>query len=226
VKTIHQLSQSVSSLNAFLGTFYLLLTLAATDAPAGEKVNHQTLKDDAAHLAEIGEATDAMNFVQNTRDETTHPDVARVRYDRTSDRFYWKGPVTGKDMSLSREDFECQIFAPYYLFTEIHWKAVPSKPNVQTLRDDAAEIAEVDEATDAMNFIQSARDAVEDFKAVKEGSPVQEWPNVSLVWYDRATDHFHWKGPTTGKIMSMSREDFECQIFAPYYLWLESHRNY
>jgi hypothetical protein len=59
MKTIHQLSQSVWALTAFLAALYLfLLTVAATDAPAGQRVNAKTLKDDAAHLAEIGEATD------------------------------------------------------------------------------------------------------------------------------------------------------------------------
>ena len=127
-----------------------------------------------------------MNFVPDTRDDTTHSDVAQVCYHRASDHFYWKGPVTGKEMSMSREDFGYLIFAPYYLWNEMHpnapypagWRG-QSKPHSQTLKDDAAELAEIDEATDAFNFIQDTRDAAADIKGGKEGRPIHEWP-VSL----------------------------------------------
>jgi hypothetical protein len=65
VKTIHQLFQSLSALNAFLGAFYLflLLTLAATAVQAGQP-DHHTLKAALADLTQDGYMTDALNHLQ------------------------------------------------------------------------------------------------------------------------------------------------------------------
>ena len=112
------------------------------------------------------QATTAMNFLQDLRGT---PHVKSVDYDSKTDSYLWKGPTTGKQMSMSRTDFNNQIWTPY-------------------------------QATAAMNFLQDKRGT----------------PHVKSVGYDSKTDSYLWKGPTTGKRMSMSRADFDDQVLAPY----------
>jgi len=112
------------------------------------------------------QATDAMNFLQDLRG-ATH--VQSVDYDDKTDSYTWKGPTTGKQMSMSRTEFNNEIWAPY-------------------------------QATVAMNWLQD-----------KQGAP-----HVKTVGYEDKTDSYAWRGPTTGKRMTMSRADFDDQVLTPY----------
>jgi hypothetical protein len=103
----------------FQAAFYLflLMVLVATQAPAGQPM---TLKAAAARLAQSGYMTEAFNFVQDTRGLTIRPHVAEVWCDSGSNRFYLKGPVTGKEMSMDRDQFIQEIFYPSYLWLKLH----------------------------------------------------------------------------------------------------------
>jgi hypothetical protein len=118
MKIISQLSQSVSALNAFLGTFYLfvLLALAATDAPAGEPDDHHIFEAAMVDIALDGEMTDAMNHLQS---ELGRPPVAEVRYDVETDRMYWTGTKTGKAMSMDSEKFYKEIIIPFWIWSKV-----------------------------------------------------------------------------------------------------------
>jgi hypothetical protein len=41
--------------------------------------------------------------------------------------------------------------------------------------------------------------------------------HIDEVWYDFDSDLFHWRGPSTGNRMAMSREKFEKDILFPYF---------
>jgi hypothetical protein len=114
MKTVYQPSQSVSAPSAFLAAFYLslLLTLAATDASAGERSSEEIYRAAIADLAGDGLMTDALNLLQK---ELGKPPVAEVRYDSGTDRMYWTGPKTGKTVSMSRERFMKEIYASFSL---------------------------------------------------------------------------------------------------------------
>jgi hypothetical protein len=116
MKTISQLSQSVSALSVFLAAFYLFLLLtAATDTPAREPAD--PLKVAMAELAQDGVMTDAMNHLQS---ELGKPPVSQVQYDGDTDCFYWTGPVTGKTMSMDRVRFLEEIFSPFMVWSDLH----------------------------------------------------------------------------------------------------------
>jgi hypothetical protein len=59
---------------------------------------------------EPSEATDAFNYLQ---DQLGKPHVKGVTYDPDADRFRWRGPVSGRKMSMSREKFWEEICLPY-----------------------------------------------------------------------------------------------------------------
>ena len=42
-------------------------------------------------------------------------------------------------------------------------------------------------------------------------------PHIDEVWYDFDSDYFHWRGPTTGNRMAMTRVKFERDILFPYF---------
>ena len=79
---------------------------------------------------------------------------------------------------------------------------VPPTPYTQSVAQTPGEQAPLtsSQATDAMNFLQDLRGAT----------------HVQSVDYDDKTDSYTWKGPTTGKQMSMSRTEFNNEIWAPY----------
>lgn len=166
----------------------------------------QTQADPIPELVE-GQSLAAFNFAQDTL-QRLH--ITAIRYDRATDRFYWKGPRTGKKMSMDQERFTVEIWRPYYQWLDCQ-RVTPS------------ELAESGDATKAFNYAQNTRDTVAYFKAVKEGRPVHEWPNVDRVWYEEVTQLFHWTGPTTGKEMSMGRDQFIKEIWYPYFVWIDSH---
>jgi len=104
----------------------LLLWLLALTAPAkgGEHrpslislPDPDELKAYIASMSQDGFPLKAFNFVQDTRHQ---PHVAQVRYDIETDRFYWQGPRTGKEMSMDRERFMTQVWAPYTHWCELH----------------------------------------------------------------------------------------------------------
>jgi hypothetical protein len=70
----------------------------------------------ATELAEKGpngepsEATGAFNYLQ---DKLGKPHVKEVTYDPDADRFRWRGPVSGRRMSMSREKFWEEVCLPY-----------------------------------------------------------------------------------------------------------------
>jgi hypothetical protein len=157
-----------------------------------------------------GQSLPAFNFVQ---DSLQRPHITTIRYDRATDRFYWKGPVTGKEMSMDQTRFTVEIWRPYYQWTEAQ-------------QDNPVELAESGDATKAFNYGQSGRDAAKIYKAVIGGRPFHDWPHVDHVWYDEATQLFHWTGPETGKETSMGREQFVKEIWYPYFVWIDSHSWY
>jgi hypothetical protein len=177
----------------------LLLMLAVRQAQA----------DPIPELVE-GQSLAAFNFLQDT---LHRPHITEIRYDRATDRFYWKAPKTGKAMSMDQTQFTNGIWRPYYAWIE----AQQANP---------VELAESGDATKAFNYAQSGRDAAKIYKAVIEGRPFHDWPHVDRVWYDDVKQLFHWTGPVTGKEMSMGREQFMKEIWYPYFVWVDSHSWY
>jgi hypothetical protein len=65
----------------------------------------------------------------------------------------------------------------------------------------ATESAESGDALKALNYLQEQLGK----------------PQVDEVWYDFDSDFYHWRGPTTGNRMAMTRVKFEREILYPYY---------
>ncbi len=154
-----------------------------------------------------GQSLAAFNFLQDT---LQRPHITQIRYDRATDRFYWKGPRTGKEMSMDQERFTTEIWRPYFQWTEAQ-------------QVNPVELAQSGDATKAFNYAQSGRDAAKIYKAIIEGRPFHDWPHVDQAWYDEVKQLFHWTGPQTGKEMSMSRDQFIKDIWYPYFVWIDSH---
>jgi hypothetical protein len=91
--------------------FLLLLLFAVGEAQAGPIPVPDTddLKAYAVGVTEHGQSLKAFNFVQ---DSLYRPHLSAITYDPASDRFYWKGPVNGKSMSMDREQFFIEIWSP------------------------------------------------------------------------------------------------------------------
>jgi hypothetical protein len=70
-------------------------------------------KGEALAIAQSGDATNVFNLLQ---DQLGKPHVFQVWYDLDMERFRRLGPVTGKEMSMSRIDFIEQIWSPYCPF--------------------------------------------------------------------------------------------------------------
>ncbi len=96
----------------------------------------------------------------------------------------------------------------------------------QSQAENPCEMVQSGEATEAFNFMQTTRTAAADYKAIQEGRPFVERPHVDKVWYDSATQLFHWQGPATGKEMSMGRKQFMKEIWFPYFYWLWLHTSF
>jgi hypothetical protein len=76
---------------------------------------------DPVQLAKTGDATDAFNYVQENREDTLkHPPVDQVWFDETTQLFHWKGPKTGKEMNMGRDQFLKEIYYPYSLWIGLH----------------------------------------------------------------------------------------------------------
>jgi hypothetical protein len=176
--------------------FILLSSLGVQADPIPELVEPQSLA--------------AFNFAQDT---LGRPHVHAIRYDRATERFYWKDARTGKAKSMDQTEFTNEIWRPYYAWIE----AQQANP---------VELAESGDATTAFNRAQDGRDAAEAFKAVREGREVVSRPHVDRVWYDDVKQLFHWTGPVIGKEMSMGREQFIKEVWYPYFLWVDSHSWY
>jgi hypothetical protein len=149
-----------------------------------------------------GQSLAAFNFVQ---DRLYRPHLSAITYDPASDRFYWKEPLTGKPMSMDRERFFTEIWYPYLEWNDraFLW--------TQSQQADPVELAKTGDATAAFNYAQEGRE--DTFKH----------PPVDQVWYDGATQLFHWKGPKSGKEMSMGRDQFMKEIYYPYFRWIWLH---
>jgi hypothetical protein len=93
-----------------------LLWLAAVTAPAGSR-STQIEKESAIQCILSGTALQAFNFLQ---EENHRPEVTQMDYDEKTDRFFWKGPVTGKRMSMGREQFTRDILLPYVVWVNLH----------------------------------------------------------------------------------------------------------
>jgi hypothetical protein len=65
-----------------------------------------TLKAYAASVTQDGQSLAAFNYVQDT---LGRPHVEEIRYDSDTDRLYWKGPRTGKEMSMDRERLKNRV---------------------------------------------------------------------------------------------------------------------
>jgi hypothetical protein len=98
---------------------FLLLVLAVGQAQADPIPVPDTddLKGYAVGVTENGQSLAAFNFVQDT---LHRPHIAEIRYDSETDRFYWKGPRTGKPMSMDRARCTTEIFYPYYRWCDRH----------------------------------------------------------------------------------------------------------
>jgi hypothetical protein len=110
-----------------------LLILAGTAVQGGYPSLWVQSQRDAAELATSSDATVAMNFIQNTRDAAEDfkaakegrpihdwPHVDRVWYDGVTQLFHWCGPVTDKEMSMSRKQFMGEIWYPYFVWIDLH----------------------------------------------------------------------------------------------------------
>jgi hypothetical protein len=78
----------------------------------------------------------------------------------------------------------------------------------QAQETDPVQLAKTGDATEAFNYAQEDR------------------PHVDQVWYDEATQLFHWKGPKSGKEMSMGRDQFMKEIYYPYFKWVWLHNSH
>jgi hypothetical protein len=96
-----------------------LFLLVTTHVQAGPIPVPDTddLKGYALGITENGQSLTAFNFVQDT---LHRPHIGEIRYDEQTDRFYWKGPVTGKEMSMDRERFMTKIWSPYCRWDDLH----------------------------------------------------------------------------------------------------------
>jgi hypothetical protein len=70
----------------------------------------------AGGLANERDATKAFNFLQ---DALGKPQVSRVYGDPSRELYVWKGPRSGKWMSMGREGFDDNIMEPYYKSQEL-----------------------------------------------------------------------------------------------------------
>jgi hypothetical protein len=179
----------------------LLLMLGVRQAQAGPIPVPDTddLKAYAASVTQEGQSLAAFNFVQ---DSLYRPHLSAITYDPASDRFYWKGPQTGKPMSMDREQFFTDIWGPYSLWSDQTYLLH------QAQERDPVQLAKTGDATEAFNYAQEDR------------------PHVDQVWYDEATQLFHWKGPKSGKEMSMGRDQFMKEIYYPYFKWVWLHNSH
>jgi hypothetical protein len=97
----------------------LFLMLAVRQAQAGPIPVPDTddLKAYATGITDDGLSLKAFNYVQDLQ---RRPHVEEIRYEPETDRFYWKGPVTGKLMSMDRERFMSEIWSPYSHWCDLH----------------------------------------------------------------------------------------------------------
>jgi hypothetical protein len=107
-----------SQLQSHIPILLLLLMLAVGKAQAGYPVpDTEALKAYVAAVTEEGLSLKAFNYVQDLQ---RRPHVAEVRYDIDTTAFIWKGPVTGKPMSMDRERFMTEIWSPYSHWCDLH----------------------------------------------------------------------------------------------------------
>jgi hypothetical protein len=92
------------------------LTFMAVTAPAKIRPDLWPRGWHAGGPANEREATKAFNFLQ---DSLGMPNVDRVYVDDEKWDYVWKGPRTGKWMSMSGEEFEEDILEPYYMAQEM-----------------------------------------------------------------------------------------------------------
>jgi hypothetical protein len=76
---------------------------------------------------------------------------------------------------------------------------IPRMQRINAVESASGEHGEPSNATKAFNFLQDQLGK----------------PHVKEVWYDSDTDLFHWRGPKTGRRMTMSREKFVKEIYSP-----------
>jgi hypothetical protein len=88
---------------------FFFLILAISEVRAGES-DVSMDKEYAFKATQSGNITEGFNFLQDT---LQRPHVDQVWYDFQSDLFHWRGPVTGKEMSMSRKRFMREIWYPY-----------------------------------------------------------------------------------------------------------------
>jgi hypothetical protein len=100
----------------------LLVLLSSLGVQAGDKrpslmsvLDPDELKACATSLTKEGQSLAAFNFIQ---DSLFRPHLSAVTYDPASDRFYWKEPMTGKLMSIDRDQFFTEIWEPYSLWSD------------------------------------------------------------------------------------------------------------
>jgi hypothetical protein len=165
----------------------------------------EELKAYTVSLTDEGQSLAAFNFAQ---DRLFRPHLSAVTFDPTSDRFYWKEPMTGKLMSIDREQFFKEIWGPYSLWQDRDYLLS------QAQHADPVQLAKTGDATEAFNYVQENRE---------DGA--KHLP-VDQVWYDEAKQLFHWKGPKIGKEMSMSRDQFMTEIYYPYFKWIWLHNSH
>jgi hypothetical protein len=95
------------SMRVFLFLFLLITAIQLQAAPASRPF--------AMAMADlVHDMTDALNYLQS---ELGRPPVAEVRYDGSTNRFYWQGPRTGKAMSMDAQRFLKEIYYPYLIHT-------------------------------------------------------------------------------------------------------------
>jgi hypothetical protein len=116
--------------------------------------------------------------------------------------------MTGKLMSIDRDQFFTEIWGPYSLWSDRTYLLR------QAQETDPVQLAKTGDATEAFNYAQENRE---------DGA---KHPPVDQIWYDEGTQLFHWKGPKTGKEMSMSRDQFLTEIYYPYFKWVWLHNSH
>jgi hypothetical protein len=138
------------------------------------------------------QATDAMNFLQDQRG-TKH--VTKVDYDDATDSYVWKGPTSGKRMSMSRANFNNQVYAPYlnpagYQFSkEKGWSPLSSADINQQIKDAENELGKAWQALSPemrKDMLQSQRDWIKEKDAAKGADKLQMIKDQTDFLYSKA----------------------------------------
>jgi hypothetical protein len=136
------------------------------------------------------QATAAFNDLQD-RNHTPH--VPKVWYTASNDSFNWTGPKFGKKMSMSRSQFDGEVWADYY-------KKLTSATNETSTRAEAEPTSSPfsgSSRTDQMNLVIMVKQAFEN----------HDWKTLTQMTVDRMVNYFDHKHVTNAFIAQDMQND-------------------